>query len=158
MIKRVSIEIIDHGLSNFESPDKAVFAREYYNNFIRAAKKQGLCWEFLENISMYCDTCHSFIIGLIELYDFIEQLLEFPDFNDSFGVMRRCNEHLGERYLYYLDDSLADDLPEVAVIFDKHCSCNHMFVGETEEESGQIDFGMPSGRVMKYIGPRRYWS
>lgn len=33
-----------------------------------------------------------------------------------------------------------------------------MFVGETEEEeTGQIDFGMTSGRVMKYIGPRRYW-
>jgi hypothetical protein len=155
MIKRVSIEIIDHGLSNFDLPYKAIIGREYYNNFIRAARKQGLCFDFLENISMNCDTCHSFIINIIVLYDFIEEILESPYFDDSFGIIRRCNEQLSEGYSYLGYDG---DI-ETAVIFDRHCSCNHMFVGEPDEpEDGQIDFGMSSGRVYKYVGPRRYWN
>ena len=155
MIKRFAIEIIDHGLSNFDLPYRATVGREYYSNFVRAAKKQGLCREILENTPMSCATCHSFIIGMIVLYDVIEEVLESPEFEDSFGIIRRCNEQLSEGYSYlgYDPDS------EVAVIFDKHCSCNHLFIGEPEEEeANQIDFGMPSGRVFKYVGPRRYWS
>jgi hypothetical protein len=133
---------------------RATIGREYYNNFIRAAKKQGLCFEFLENISMNCATCHSFIIDLIELYYLIEEVLGSPDFDDDLGVISWCKQHLSEGYNY-----LDVDGPEAAIIFDKHCSCNHVFVGEPEEEEdNQIDFGMTSGRVFKYIGPRRYWS
>jgi hypothetical protein len=155
MIKRFSIEIIDHGLSNFDLPYKAVVGREYYKNFIRGAKRLYLCYDFLEEAKlMECDKCHSFIVDLFALYNLIDEVLESPDFSDSFGIIWRVNEKLGEEYYHFDEDS-----SEAVVIFDKHCSCNHMFVGEPEEKKGdQIDFGMASGRVYKYVGPRRYWS
>jgi len=66
MIKRVSIEIIDHGLSNFDLPYKAIIGREYYVKFVRAAKRLYLCYEFLdEAMLMECNKCHSFTAILI---------------------------------------------------------------------------------------------
>jgi hypothetical protein len=157
MIKRVSIEIIDHGLSNFDLPYKAIIGREYYNNFIRAAMRMGACYDVID-IPIHCANCHSFVVELYPLYGLIEEVLESPYFSDSFGIISQCVEKLDEGYSDYLDDPLDVDEPEVAIIFDRHCSCNHFFVGEPEEETGQIDFGMSSGRVWKYVGPRRYWS
>jgi hypothetical protein len=155
MIKRVAIEIIDHGLSNFDLPYKAIIGREYYVNFIRATKRLHSCYDFMEEaMLMECDKCQSFIIKLLPLCNLIEEVLESSEFGDYFGIIRRCYEQLGEGYYH-----LGEDSSEVAIIFDKHCSCNHVFVGEPEEkEDNQIDFGMPSGRVYKYVGPRRYWS
>ena len=150
MIKRFSIEIIDHGLSDFYLEDKVVINKEYYVSFFRNAYKLDLCYDIMENVSIKCATCNSYIVDLYVLYDVIEEVLASSDCKDMF-IFTRIQDKL--EYGYDCWDA------EVAIIFDRNCTCKQMFVGKPQEnKDGQIDFDNPHGRVIKYVGPKRYWS
>ena len=84
MIKRFSTEIIDHGLSDFCLEDKVVINKEYYVSFFRNAYKLDLCYDIMENVSIKCATCNSYIVDLYVLYDVIEEVLASSDCKDMF--------------------------------------------------------------------------
>ncbi len=153
-MRRFLIEIIDSGLSTFDSPNNVRIGKQYYSNFIRAAKRLYLCDDFIDDaVHMECDKCNSFMVDLLQLYSLIEQVLDSPDFSDSFGIIGRMKDKLDMEYCEIDDD------PEAVIIFDTNCSCYEFFNGKNQEpEEDVIDFGTTSGRVMKYVGPREHWS
>ena len=119
----------------------------------------------MENVSIKCATCNSYIVDLHVLHDVIEEVLASPDCKDPFNVFGRLQDKLEYGFDWW---GAGFDWwgagfdwwdAEVAIIFDRNCTCNQMFVGEPQEiEDGQIDFDSPHGRVHKFIGPKRYWS
>ena len=160
MMKRFSIEIIDHGLSKFNLKDKVIISKEYYTSFFRSAFKLGLCYDIMKNVSIKCATCNSYIVDLHILYDVIEEVLASPDCKDPFNIFGCLQDKLEQGYDWWNVEYDWWDA-EVAIIFDRDCTCHQMFVGKPQEqeiEDGQIDFHNPHGRVLKYVGPKRYWS
>jgi len=158
MMKRFSIEIIDQGLSNFSLQDKVIISKEYYDSFFRNAYKLDLCYDIMENVSIKCATCNSYIVDLHVLYDVIEGVLTSPDCKDPFNVFGRLQDKLEYGFDWWGAGFEWWDA-EIAIILDRNCTCKQMFVGKPQEnEDGQIDFLDPHGRVHKFIGPKRYWS
>ena len=157
-MKRFSIEIIKQGLSNFSLQDKVIISKEYYTSFLRSAYKLDLCYDIMAKVSIKCATCNSYIVDLHVLYDVIEEGLGSPDCKDPFNVFGRLQSKLEQGYDWWNVEFDWWDA-EVAIIFDRNCTCNQMFVGKPQEiEDGQIDFDNPHGCVHKFIGPKRYWS
>ena len=153
-MKRFLIEIIDSGLSSFDSPNNVRIGKQYYTSFIRAAKRLYLCDFFIDDaVHMECDKCHSFMVDLLQLYSLIEQVLESPDFADSFGIIGRVKIKLEDEYCKIDED------PEAVIVFNTKCSCYEFFKSKNQEpEEDVIDFDTTSGRVIKYVGPREHWS
>ena len=68
-MQRFLIEIINSGLSTFDSPNEVRIGRKYYINFIRTAKRLYICDDFIEEaMFMECDKCNSFMVDLLQLY------------------------------------------------------------------------------------------
>ena len=157
-MKRFSIEIIEQGLSNFSLQDKVIISKEYCDSFFRSAYKLDLCYDIMENVSMKCATCNSYIVDLHVLYDVIEEVLASPDCKDPFNVFGRLQAKLEYGFDWWGAGFDWWDA-EIAIILDRNCTCKQMFVGKPQEnKDGQIDFHDPHGRVHKFIGPKRYWS
>ena len=158
MMRRFSIEIVEHGLSNFDLQDKVIIGKEHYISFFRSAYKLDLCYDIMENVSIKCAICNSYIVDLHVLYDVIEGVLASPDCKDPFNIFGCLQDKLEQCYDWWNVEYDWWDA-EVAIIFDRNCTCHQMFVRKPEKnEDGQIDFDNPHGRVYKYVGPKRYWS
>ena len=91
----------------------------------------------MAKVSIKCATCNSYIVDLHVLYDVIEEVLGSPDCKDPFNVFGRLQDKLEQGYDWWNVEFDWWDA-EVAIILDRNCTCNQMFVGKPQEiEDGQ---------------------
>jgi hypothetical protein len=120
-----------------------------------------------ETISIECDKCDSFLVDIKIFYDVIEEVLDFGDSEDFIGefelweTMFNKWDAIKERLC--VEWNIIQDFDrseEIAIIFDKKCTCVDLFVGTPDEEEtikDAIDFQSQDGAVSKHIGPKIRW-
>jgi len=122
MMNRIPIGITDRGLFNFDLRHIIIINKRDYAHFVCTAKRLDLCDEIMENISMECAICHSFIVDLFVLCGVIDEVPGFPDCEAIF------------RNIEIKDEFWDAEFQEAAIIFDRDCSCNKTFVGKLREQ------------------------
>jgi hypothetical protein len=165
-MKRYPIEIVRSRKSVQKLKDRTQVSRKVYLAVLTLAKRIDLRDQIASQVEIVCCNCGSYALDFFAVTDLMDELVDYDWSEESemdlalwehvSGVWPQIEEDLAEAW-YTVYDFGGNETTELAVIFNKECSCYPVFVGEPlEEPPDEPDYLQdPNISVKRWVGPRQ---
>jgi hypothetical protein len=166
-MKRYPIEIVRSMKSVQTLKDRTQVSKKVYLAVLRLAKRIDLRDQIASQVEMVCCNCGSYALDFFAVTDLMNELVDhdWPEESERDFALReyvanvwpQIEEDLAEAW-YTVYDFGRSEPTEVAVIFNRQCSCYPVFVGEPLEETPDEPHYLrdPNISIKRWVGPREH--